>query len=42
VVNFVEMLSKELRAQASEFLKSRKNANNLINIISLLEVTNYM
>ncbi|XP_069698029.1 nucleolar complex protein 4 homolog A isoform X1 [Periplaneta americana] len=31
------MLSKELRAQASEFLKSRKNANNLISIISLLE-----
>ncbi|XP_021922554.1 nucleolar complex protein 4 homolog A isoform X2 [Zootermopsis nevadensis] len=31
------MLSKELRTQASEFLKSRKNANNLISIISLLE-----
>lgn len=31
------MLSKELRAQASEFLNSRKNANNLLGIISLLE-----
>lgn len=37
MVTAAEMLSKELRAQASEFLKSRKNSNNLINIISLLE-----
>ncbi|XP_067004241.1 nucleolar complex protein 4 homolog B [Anabrus simplex] len=32
-----KMLCKQLRAKAIEFLKSRKNANNLIDILSLIQ-----
>lgn len=34
-----KVLSKQLKRKASDFLSSRKNANNLVDIIQCLEVS---
>lgn len=36
--NINKMISKELRTKAQDFLQCKRNANNLVDIIQMLEV----